>query len=551
MPVAKRPELRPFQREGVDFLRAHGWRALVADSMGLGKTVQVLAAINEARDQLLPALIVAPASVVHNWRREARVWVPGVECAVVEDERGDIPRSPLVVVSWDLLNRRQDALDGRAWRSFIVDEAHYAKNPEAQRSRAAQHFAAQARRGVMLLTGTPLVNNEEDLATLQRLLGTRNPPMLRRLFEQVVTDVPPKTRVYLPVTLPPAIKKEYAEAEEDFGQYLTAFLRAQLGAGTSPELAEEAAAQVDTAMSAEALQRVGYLRRILGRGKAGAAAEWAASMVMRGEPVVMFAEHADVLDIIEKRLKARRIRCSRLDGSTPKRERQEIIDRFQTGLTPVFLCSRAGAEGITLTRACHLAFCERFWTPALEEQAEDRIRRIGQARACTIWYLHVEGTFDDRVREIVDDKRQIVAATIGATKIAQADPEAPPPVARNLRLPNARSVAAVLFRAPWRPKAAAAWLRMQGYTPGKCSAGSGYFRIEVRDLALFAPRMFKGKRLAESVTVVLGVPRRSRRVRNPNGAAGPHVPKDPKPKARRPRRRKPAAPVRVHIDWGG
>ena len=502
------PKLRPFQRQGVDFLRASGYTAGLFDGMGLGKTIQILVALSEARQRLLPALVVAPASVAHNWTREAAVWCPGVRSAVVTGPK-QVAGLGLAVCTWDYMSRASAAFLKASFRTVIFDEAHYAKNPEARRSQSAQALA-QVTKHRLLLTGTPLVNNEAELDTLHRLLGSRDPPILRRLFEDVVFDVPPKTRVYLPVTLSKSARKEYDAADGDFGAYLNARLKVASEAGNA-ELAEEAVAELEGTHNAQALQRVGYLRRILGRGKAPAAAEWAASMVMNGEPVVIFAEHAAPLDIIEKRLRARRIRPSRLDGSTPKKARQAMVDRFQQGLTPVFLASRAGAEGITLTRACNLLFAERYWTSSIEEQIEDRIRRISQTRRTTIWYAHAEGTFDDRVRDIVDIKRGIVSKHIRSAEVTHGEAEKLEQVARNLRLPRARNIAAVSFRAPWTPGKAAGWLRMQGYKPRRVEPGSGFFRVVVRDYALFEPGSFSSRRISKDCKIVLGMPRRKAR----------------------------------------
>jgi len=129
--------------------------------------------------------------------------------------------------------------------------------------------------------------------------------------------------------------------------------------------------------------------------------------VKQGESVVIFGEHSDVLDYFGQAMTAFGIRTVRIDGSTPRKQRQEAIDLFQSGRVPVFIGSQAAREGITLTAAAHTLFLERWFIPAYEEQAEDRTHRIGQKRPTTMWYVHAEDTYDLRVSEIVDSKRLI------------------------------------------------------------------------------------------------------------------------------------------------
>jgi superfamily II DNA or RNA helicase len=530
-PKAPPPELRPFQREGVDFLAANNWRVLLADAPGCGKTPQVLVALRENAKTLCPMLVVCPSSVAWNWRREAARWVPGARIHVVEGFHGPIPKGVhITICPWDVLAARLPDLMARGFKCIVADEAHYAKaGAETQRGRALQSICATAPH-VLLLSGTPLVNNADELDTLRSMFGAEPPVMLRRLLEDVAPDIPPKKRVTLKTTIPDDIRVEYDKAKEEFGDWLDDYL---------PRVLDDAAAAesaASKALAAEPLAKVAYLRRILGRGKVPGAAAWTASMVKRGEPVVVFGQFSDVLDLLGQALSRLAIPFVRLDGTASRQQRQIAIDAFQAGKVPVFLGSMAAKEGITLVKARHLLFMERWYTPAAEEQAEDRIRRIGQTRPTTIWYLHADDTIDERISEIVDAKRGVVAANIGTATIEHIDAptvmdawermktlkDGVPTVASNpdasLPLPDfpdPRIVHAVLFDATrWPIPDVQRALRAAGYRQRKLDRQGNTVRIEIRAKGAFIPGTLRTARLATDFGMVAGKPAPTQRARS-------------------------------------
>ena len=410
-PTGPPPTLRPFQREGVDFLARNGWRVLLADAPGCGKTPQVLMAMAENARKLCPALAVVPASVLRNWRREALRWVPGIRVQVLDRQDSPLRRNHhLTVTTWDILANRKDALLAYGFRLLVADEAHYAKNPDTHRSTALREMAGACPH-ILLLTGTPMLNDVEELRVLERIFGTEAPPMLRRLLEDVAPDIPAKRRVYVNAAIQPDIRAEYEQVVAQFGEWLDDYLPRVLG---DMAAAGDAA---ERALAAEPLAKLAYLRRILGRGKVPAAAAWVRRMMQRKEPVVVFGHYSDVLDLLGQSLAKLGIAYVRLDGTTSTEARQAAVEAFQTGEVDVFIGSSAAREGITLTRAAHMLRFERDYVPAYEEQSEDRIRRIGQTRTTTIWYLHAENSVDQRISEIVDRKRALVAQTIGSAEL--------------------------------------------------------------------------------------------------------------------------------------
>lgn len=482
MAVLPRTEvkLRDFQLEDLALIRQHDYRALIANAPGTGKTILSSYCLRADFNKLTPTLVVCPSSVLTNWRREIRRVIPGLRVSIIKDTQTPIPRGRAAyVISWALLGPRiMEVLRVVQPRFLIADEAHFAKNEESIRSKAVKLVASRVKH-MILLTGTPIVNTEDELRVLQDLFGQSEPPLMtRRVLEDVAPDVPPKTRAVLPVTLHPRAMAEYERAVKEFDVWLEEALRERLAQGEA-----EAAAQ--RALAAEALVKIGYLRRLVGRAKVPAAVDWASRAVRLGEPVVMFCEHGSVLNALVRGLRRQRIRCVVVQGDTTRRNRVAAIDAFQKGLVPVFIGTKAAKEGITLHRARHLCFVERFWTAADEEQAEDRIRRIGQTYPTKIWFLHAVDTVDERLEEIVASKRQLVRSAIGSPDIAQtpestvldmikawsrhAEPQKKLPSRLGLGeplppLPSPADVHTLTFVGErWTEEGAKRWCKMMGY----------------------------------------------------------------------------------------
>lgn len=414
--LGDRPQLRPTQIEGIRFLKENDYNAIIADSMGTGKTAQALCAVAQDAKKLFPCLVICPSSVVWNWRREAYFWIrSSVRVHVVEGMSDIFPsQSPhYTIVSWDLLHHRIEDLQKIPFRCIIADEAHYAKNPQSLRTRALISLDVPHK---ILMTGTPLINEKSELETLRMIIGDDDAPMIRRLLHDVAPEIPPKTRVMLPVKPSDELMDEYQEISKDFEGWLDAYLHKVYGQQSS--IIDD---KIQSAMSQEFLVKMSYLRRIVGRSKIPACADWVYRMNKKGEAVVVFGEHHDVLDMLCDALLKLKIGHVRIDGATGRVERQLAIDNFQRGAINCFIGSRASIEGITLTRATNLAFLERFYTPASEEQAEDRIRRIGQTKATTMWYMVAKGTIDERIYDIVERKRKIVSKHIGTEDIEQKE----------------------------------------------------------------------------------------------------------------------------------
>lgn len=518
------PRLRAFQRADVEQLKAAGLTGLVASAPGTGKTAIAIRSLVETCEHSMPAAIICPASVTRNWEREFNIWGPGIHVILVDNTTDRLPRrasyaNTVFIVNWALLDARWADLKHVGMKTVVADEAHYAKNPDALRSQALLELTRQAQ-SVMLLTGTPIVNTQAELRVLKELLKTDNPLMIRRMLEDVAPEIPAKTRNYVPITLRPKNKVNYDKADQDFAEWLRIEKARLLGEGMADY-------EVERALAAEAFVKIGYLRRLVGEYKVHAAVDWIARAVRIGEPVVVFLEHQNVLNRITKALRRQRIRFGVVEGATSPVDRQAVVDDFQKNKFPVFIGTRAAKEGITLTAARHLLFVERFFTAADEDQAEDRIRRIGQAQETKMWYLHATGTVDDRLDAIVQAKRSIVRSAIGAndpdeTPMANVErllrtwgevvsPSCGPPVALGLgeplpSLPSHKDTHAVVFSGTrWDPRGGARWCKMHGYKPYKhVVAGDEKFKLLVQPTSMFKPHSFHVVPVSKEIKLVCG-----------------------------------------------
>lgn len=413
--------LMPFQTAGVAYaLRRR--RAFIADEQGLGKTIQALAAI-EAADAY-PAVVVCPASLKLNWLRECARWLPSRSADSVSGRSGSLPLSEIVVVNYDVLDAHTDALAALDPGALIFDESHYCKNPKARRTKALIRLSEQLAPDVLrlALTGTPLVNRPNELVPQLRALRCleqfgsgasfsrrfrgeearrrlhwhlRSSCYVRRRKDEVLTQLPPKRRITVPVPL--TNESEYQQLEDD----LITWLRSAVS--DEGELAD----RIDTAMRAEALVKLNALRHVAARGKLSAAVEWIESFVASGERLVVFAHHRDIQASLLDAFPA----AARIVGTDTPAERDANVERFQNEEASLCICSlEVASHGFTLTAAASVVFVELGWTPAKHDQAEDRVHRIGQDRHVTAWYLLAADTIDERIAALIDHKRAVVGS---------------------------------------------------------------------------------------------------------------------------------------------
>ena len=419
-------ELKPFQRAGVRYLLERR-RAFLADEQGLGKTIEAIATLEA--DKAYPAIVVCPASLKLNWLRELARWLPGRSVSALSGygDGSELELSDVTVLNYDILDPRLQGLLAGAPRAVVIDEAHYCKNPSAKRTQAVHKLAAGVPRDglVLALTGTPVVNRPAELISQLRILGRleefgsgakfgarfrgadahqrlhwhlRARCFVRRLKQDVLPQLPAKTRAVVPVELDNA--SEYTLAEHD----LIAWLRSQ------PLDLGELDAKVAAALRAERLVRLNALKLLAARGKLTAALAWIHDFCSSGERLVVFARHREVQSAVIERFPG----ALHILGADSAAVRDASLQDFQapdSDANQLIVCSmEVAGQGITLTRSSNVVFLELDWTPAKHDQAEDRCHRIGQQDAVNAYYLLAADTVDETIATLLERKRAIIEA---------------------------------------------------------------------------------------------------------------------------------------------
>lgn len=433
-------KLRPYQEAGVRwlrFLRAVDLSGVLADDMGLGKTIQALAAMVDAKGK---HLVIAPTSVLQNWAREAQRFAPNLRVCIYHGPQRKIDeRAHVVLTSYALLRLDVQELKSREWTYVVLDEAQAIKNPDSQTARSARELRARHR---LCLTGTPIENRLEELWSLFRFLmpgflGSLDafrerfarpiengdakardalrrrvrPYILRRLKQQVATELPPLTDVVVRCEMTTRQREIYdtvrAAARDDVQQAIS-----HQGVGRSALQILEALLRMRQACCDPTLLP-GDVGEGAGSGKLDRLEEILVEIVCEDHKALIFSQWTSLLDRVEERLQKLGIAWLRLDGST--RDRQAVIDAFQSPEgPPVFLLSlKAGGTGLNLTAADYVVHLDPWWNPAVQQQATDRAHRIGQSRPVVSYRLVAETSVEERILDLQDAKRALADAAIG------------------------------------------------------------------------------------------------------------------------------------------
>jgi hypothetical protein len=464
LPASFRGELRPYQRDGLDwlqFLAGYGFGGILADDMGLGKSVQTLAHLlceKEAERLTQPALLVVPTSLVHNWCDEAARFAPTLRVLPLHgparaERFAHIAEHDVVITTYALL-ARDALLRERTWHAVIFDEAQALKNPQAKVAQIAMGLRAEHR---LCLTGTPVENHLGDLWSLfsialpgalgdrkgfgrifrtpiekhgnterNRLLATRIAPfLLRRTKAAVAAELPEKTEIVQRV--------ELLGAQRDL--YET--VRLAMHRRVRDEIKERglARSQIVILDALLKLRQVCCDPRLLPKPMRKAAEsvkldhllEMLPQMVEEGRRILLFSQFTSMLDLIAPALEARHIGFVTLTGKTT--DRASVVKRFTGGDVPVFLISlKAGGTGLNLTAADTVIHYDPWWNPAVERQATDRTHRIGQNKHVFVYKLIGAGTVEEKIVELQARKAQLAAAIFsekggGTARFAAEDVE--------------------------------------------------------------------------------------------------------------------------------
>ena len=446
-PPGLRCTLRPYQRRGFEWLvRLTAWGAggVLADDMGLGKTVQALALLlHRAADGA--ALVVAPSSLVFNWRDEARRFAPSLDVRVYRGpDRATLLRGlgpgGVLLSTYDIVARDVSRLAELSFATLVLDEAHAIKNADSQRARAVRRLQAGAR---VALTGTPIENRLEELWSLMDgvcpgLLGARQafvedfvhpiegdadaerqaalsriirPFVLRRLKTEVAPELPARVMVVRRIPARPDHAGHYARERERAIAETRQLVASEADGARLRVLAW--ITRLRMLASHPGLVDPGWTT---GSAKLDHALELLESLHASGHATLVFSQFTRHLDLVQAGLERLGLRWCRIDGSTAPARRAEAVRGFQAGEADVFLLSlKAGGVGLNLTAADHVVLLDPWWNPAAEDQAADRAHRIGQERPVTITRLVTAGTLEDDILALQADKRALVAATLSGT----------------------------------------------------------------------------------------------------------------------------------------
>lgn len=417
-------QMMGFQKAGLEFLELAGGRAMIADDMGTGKTIQALSYLQYHKDDRM-AIIVCPASLKLNWKREAEQWLTTNDTIeVIEGGKNYDISASIVIINYDILGKWEQKLLSYNPKIIIFDESHALKNQKAGRTQVAARVGNAIPKTIML-TGTPVLNRPIELFSQLNIIngdlypeksffnyakkycGAKNNGygwdfsgatnieqlaqelkgiMIRRTKEQVLPELPEKRRSS--IVLPMTNRKAYESQWIAFKEWIQ----------TNRDRKDS---------NLEALPKLEYLKQMCVEGKINAAMNWIENFIESGEKLVIFANHKWTIDKLMEKFGDMAVK---VDGSVTQAKRQEAVDRFQNDSSVRLFVGniRAAGVGLTLTAASNVAFLELDWTPGIMTQAEDRCHRIGQKNSVNCWYLLAERSIDVTMMQMIENKRNVV-----------------------------------------------------------------------------------------------------------------------------------------------
>ena len=435
LPQGLNATLRHYQHQGLNwlqFLREYQFGGILADDMGLGKTVQTLAHLLIEKEQgrmTKPCLIIAPTSLMSNWRRETEQFAPALKVLVLQgperhERFAQIADHDLILSTYPLLNRDEEHLLAHDYHALVLDEAQVIKNPRAKAAQMVRQIKASQR---LCLTGTPMENHLGELWALfdflmpgflgdtrqftnvfrtpiekyrdneirKRLAQRVSPFMLRRTKAEVVEELPDKTEIICTVTL----EKEQAALYESIRIAMADKVRQSIA---SKGLSRSHITILDALLK---LRQVCCDPRLLSLTQAHDVEESAKlellmqmvpEMIEEGRRILIFSQFTKMLGHIETELQLNEISYSKLTGQT--RHRDDAIEKFKSGKANVFLISlKAGGVGLNLTEADTVIHYDPWWNPAAENQATDRAHRIGQKKAVFVYKFVTENSVEEKI----------------------------------------------------------------------------------------------------------------------------------------------------------
>ena len=437
--------LFPYQKAGIEFTDKCNGNALIADEMGLGKTIQALGWL-ELHPEIRPAVVVVPASLKLNWKKEIDMWMSKKKEVFICNGRNpsigkcmELNTADIIIINYDILSQFWLAEFKRInIQAMILDEVHMIKSPAAKRTKAVKQLKRMVKH-TLALSGTPITNRPIELYTTIKMLapnlfgskfefaqefcnarhngygwdfsGAKNTEklhkiltesiMIRRLKADVLKDLPAKMRSVVPMEI--TNRSIYIKAESNFIDYLR---------GIDLEKAK-------SAERAETLVQIEGLKQLTIEGKIKACKLWIKEHLETNGKLVVGCTHKSTIDHLMDEFGDIAVK---LDGSTSQADRQKAVDTFQTDDSiRLFVGNlQAAGVGITLTAASSIALIELPWTPGAADQFEDRIHRIGQeADSVNVYYLIADRTIETEIAELLDKKRKVLKSVLDGQEVQE------------------------------------------------------------------------------------------------------------------------------------
>ncbi|WP_409304812.1 SNF2 helicase associated domain-containing protein [Peribacillus sp. SCS-155] len=446
VPESLESVLRDYQVRGYKWMKSlasYGFGGILADDMGLGKTLQSIAFIQsvlpDIRKRELPVLIVCPSSLVYNWASEILSFAPDIQALVVDGKKTDRARlleeaigMDVVITSYPLLRKDIDLFKQYTFHTVFFDEAQAFKNPVTQTARTVKRVMADHR---FALTGTPVENSIEELWSIfhvvfpellqglkafsglsRKAIARRTRPfLLRRLKEDVLSELPGKVELMETAELLPDQKKLYAaylaKLREDTLKHLDKDtfrknkIRILAGLTRLRQICCHPGLFVDKYRGSSA--KYEQLMQILEESR------------LSGRRLLIFSQFTKMLEMIGRDLSSQGLPFFYLDGQTPPEQRVELCNRYNAGERDVFLISlKAGGTGLNLTGADTVVLYDLWWNPAVEQQAADRAHRMGQTQKVQVIKLVARGTIEEKMNELQEKKRHLVEELIDSDHAA-------------------------------------------------------------------------------------------------------------------------------------
>ncbi len=454
LPAEVHKKLRKYQVEGFHWL---SWLSdlnicgVLADDMGLGKTVQAISFLKsetKKNKDMLPNLIICPTSLVYNWQREFEKFFPKEKDMIViygnKSERRrllkHIPKKKYIITSYPVFSRDLSAYGEYSYNYVVLDEAQHIKNPETNKAKGVKLLKAQKR---LVLTGTPIENNLIELWSifdflmpgflhskskfikkynnpiskgnspdvLNRLKRKISPFILRRLKKDVLPELPAKMNQIIYTELTDCQKAVYMATLQRVKKEISEQIKVR---GFDNSKIHVLAGITKLRLICCHPEAAGFKikKGEYGSGKCQAFLELVEEAIDGGHKLVVFSQFVKMLHILERKLKKEKIKYEYLDGST--KDRMARVDSFNNSPEiPLFLCSlKAGGLGLNLTSADMVIHYDQWWNPAVQEQATDRVHRIGQARKVVSYVLISKGTIEEKILELQKRKKHLIDSVL-------------------------------------------------------------------------------------------------------------------------------------------